>query len=190
MLLKFKRFTLISLFLFFSSSQAAHAIIIDSFIIESFEPILIIDTSIGSYEISTIFGSYESQSAILENQPWWDNLALAEEFTTVIGDLLGFPNSVPQDPLPPILVGPAFAAGIVPIILGDGEVDTLSGCALINTDISCFPSGIGLTAELDFAIASRITTQSISEPATGLLFGMSLIALILSSRKRKASEQI
>lgn len=176
MLLKFKRFTLISLFLFFSSSQVAHA--------------LIINTSIGSYEISTIFGSYESQSTILESQPWWDSLVLAEEFTTITGDLLGFPNSVPQDPFPPIQVGPAFAASIVPIILGDGEIDSLSGCALINTDVSCFPSGVGLTAEFDFAIANRITTQSVSEPTTSLLFGMSLITLILSSLKRKTSNKI
>ena len=185
MLLKYKHFTFLLLILFFSSSQAAHAYIFDAFIIESYELPLIIDTSVGSYEMSTIFGSYESERAVLESQPWWNNITLTEEFTSLTSDLLGYPNTIPEsDPFPAIQVGPAFAAGINPIIDSDGERDSLSGCALVNIDIVCFPH-VELTAEFDFAIATQVTTEPVSEPATGLLFAISLIMLIFTNRKNK-----
>lgn len=183
MLLKYKRFTFVLLILFFSSSQAAHAYIFDAFIIESYELPLIIDTSVGSYEMGTVFGSYESETKILESQPWWNNITLAEEFTTLTGDLLGLPNLAGD-------VGPAFASGISTIIDSNGERDLLSGCALIFGNVGCITNALELTTEFHFAIASRRTTESVSEPTTGLLFGLSLIMLVFSSRTRRALNQI
>jgi hypothetical protein len=188
MLLKYKRFTFVLLILFFSSSQAAHA-----FIIESYELPLIIDTSVGSYEMSTIFGSYESERAILESQPWWNNITLTEEFTTLTGLLLGLPNPTSFQGTP--FIGPFFTYGLSEFSFGGGR---FKGCVL-QTNVVCFnPEVFGPGAlvptdsnfEFTFAIATPITTESVPEPTTGLLFGISLMMLIFSSRKKKALNQI
>ena len=180
MFLKIKRLTFILLMLFFSSSQAVHA--------------LIIDTSIGSYEMSTAFGSYESERAVLESQPWWNNITLTEEFTTLTDDLLGLPN--PNGFRGNPFVGPIFTYGLTESIFGQPQ---FIGCVL-NTDVTCFnpidftsppsPFPNGTFIEFTFAIATPVTTEPVPEPTTGLLFGISLMMLIFSSRKKRALSKI
>jgi len=179
MLLRIKRLTFVSLILFFSSSQAAHA--------------LIINTSIGSYEMSTVFGSYESERSILESQPWWNNITLANEFTTQTGDLLGLPNSTNFQEVS--FIGPFFTYGLSELGFGSSR---FIGC-VFQTNVVCFnpsdftsPPALVPTdsnIEFTFAIATQVTTQPVSEPSIGFLFGISLIMLAFFSRKKRASGQ-
>ena len=180
MLLKIKRLTFVLLILFFSSNQAAHALIIDS--------------SIGSYEMGTVFGSYESERAILESQPWWNNITLAEEFTTLTGDLLGLPTPTTFQGIP--FIGPFFTYGLSELGFGSSR---FIGCVL-QTNVICFnpsdftspPSLVPTDSNIEFtfAIATQVTTESVSEPTTGLLFGISLIMLAFCTRKQRALNQI
>ena len=53
---------------------------------------LIVDSSVGKYEVSTITGTFEDNSALLMSQVWWGNEALAAEFAGLVADAFGLPN--------------------------------------------------------------------------------------------------
>ena len=55
---------------------------------------LIVDSSVGKYEVSTITGTFADNSALLMSQVWWGNEALAAEFAGLVADAFGFPNAV------------------------------------------------------------------------------------------------
>ncbi|MBU3070768.1 hypothetical protein KOI40_13130 [Aestuariicella sp. G3-2] len=53
---------------------------------------LLITTSIGDYEVSTITGSFNTYITELENTAWMNNETLALEFSTAVTPLLGDPG--------------------------------------------------------------------------------------------------
>ena len=53
---------------------------------------LIVDSSVGKYEVSTITGTFADNSALLMSQVWWGNEALAAEFAGLVADAFGLPN--------------------------------------------------------------------------------------------------
>ena len=52
----------------------------------------IINTSIGTYDVTTILTSFRGSEALLKSQVWWENVPLAEEFATLVGTTFGTPN--------------------------------------------------------------------------------------------------
>lgn len=44
-----------------------------------------------NYNITTSTTSFDNNQSLLQSQPWWGNIALAQQFTAAIGGSLGFP---------------------------------------------------------------------------------------------------
>ena len=68
-----------------------------------------------AYDVTTITGTFDNNTALLESQVWWGDAAAAQAFAGLVGDALGYPNSynssggagpdfayeIGQDPSPP-----------------------------------------------------------------------------------------
>ena len=46
-----------------------------------------------SYVLTTVVGSFEVNRTILEKQPWWDDLALSQQFASALKGGLGYPHA-------------------------------------------------------------------------------------------------
>ena len=53
---------------------------------------VIITTSIGDYDVSTVLTEFAPYEDVLTSQVWWENVALAEEFATLTNTVFGTPN--------------------------------------------------------------------------------------------------
>ncbi|MEM9317326.1 MAG: hypothetical protein AAGA95_22190, partial [Pseudomonadota bacterium] len=53
---------------------------------------IIISTSVGDYEISTVETDFSDYEDVFEMQVWWGDVALAEEFATLTNSFFGTPN--------------------------------------------------------------------------------------------------
>lgn len=53
---------------------------------------VIVDTSVGQYEVETILTSFRDSETLLKSQVWWENVPVAEEFATAVGLYFGTPN--------------------------------------------------------------------------------------------------
>jgi len=145
---------------------------------------VLIDTSIGTYEVTYVFsfgfGLGEDRD---KNQPWHGDQQLAVEFATLVGDSLGFLNSLPS-----LEQGcPAFGAAC-------GDYGPYFARNQIFTHqvvtVSQYQDGRVLTFleygldRANWAIATKVT--SIPEPGTLSLFGAGLLALGFLRRRRAA----
>jgi hypothetical protein len=120
---------------------------------------LIVDTSVGKYDVSTITTSFSSSSSLLSSQAWFGDQTLAEEFAGLVGTNLGLPNGG--------FFGPFFA------------VDSFSGAAFI---VFGFVAGY-VTSPFDmasFAVASKV-----AEPGSLSLLAAGLVGIVLLRVRRR-----
>jgi len=50
---------------------------------------LLVDTSVGRYDVTTVTGSFNDHAALLRSQVWFGDPGLAEEFASLVGIRLG-----------------------------------------------------------------------------------------------------
>ena len=53
---------------------------------------LLVNSSIGSFNVTTVLTSFNASESLLKSQVWWENVPLAEEFATLVGTAFGTPN--------------------------------------------------------------------------------------------------
>jgi hypothetical protein len=155
---------------------------------------LIIDTSIGKYDVSPIqAGGGEGGSRFLDNlegvdfMPWWGNRTLAEEFAVLVGDGLGLPNGDLFSP-PPTTGTPGGFFG--PLFAFDTVFDQPQVCATLVCSRSFAWQGfvsdhfVSEAYVRTYAIARKVTT-SVPEPGTLALFAVGLLSLGLLRLRRR-----
>lgn len=131
---------------------------------------LIIDSSVGKYEISTITGTFDDNSAFLMDQVWWDKGALAAEFAGLVGDSFGVVNYG--------LDGPWFAWAI--------DTDSITAASYYITN----PSGpevlpdIKPPSDIDGTFAYATPVNAVPLPAAAWLFGSALLGLGAIKRRK------
>jgi hypothetical protein len=138
---------------------------------------VLISSSIGDYDATTIAGSFDNLSGTLTSQVWWGSEALAVEFTSLVGDALGAPNSRGT-------AGPFFALCIGWECWHEHPLVGLmvQGPALWIPSLSLTGFTASPSSELTWAIAQPV---SVPEPATiWLLLGSSFSLLLLRRRTR------
>jgi hypothetical protein len=133
---------------------------------------MIIDTSVGKYEVSTIFASFDAAENVLESQVWCctNGVARAAEFASLVGGSLGFPNGGALGPF-----GPLFAFSTIHIFV--------SSVAFSQTFDCCFivPSSIFFNP-LTYAIA-----QPVPEPSAPSLLAAGVLGLVLLRLRRRTT---
>jgi PEP-CTERM motif len=136
---------------------------------------ILIATSVGSYDVSTVFTSYSSSPLLLESQVWWGSRDLPFEFAALTGDSLGFPNSLPglfpeSDPVP---AGAAFGY----IALEDADLLFAAARSQGNGENNFF-------LDLHFPYVYAIAT-AVPEPGTLSLFAAGLVAFVVMRRRKR-----
>ena len=138
---------------------------------------LIIDTSVGTYEVSTIFTSFDSSSSLLSSQVWWDDLDLAVEFATNVGTGLGVNGAF----------GPLFAA----LFISGAQGMFAVGSGWCDGAPACVPAGIYFVGARSgvstyYAVASQVPEQ-VPEPGAAHLFVVGVFSIgWLRFRRRTA----
>lgn len=137
-----------------------------------------IDTSVGQFDISTVTGSFSENQGLLESQVWWGSQTLADEFATLTGNALGYPN----------LNGtwsPLFAYATVESATGPDGVRFR-----LVTDTS-FPNDVGSLHSVELSalggttISWAVATPSaVPIPAAAWLFGSAILGLIAFQRRK------
>lgn len=126
----------------------------------------------GEWDVTTVTGSPDALLPTLDDQVWWGDNGLALSFMSTVGTALGLPNIG--------TVGPLFiTAGTV------GSAANLGGCAYVSSfsnPLFCGVIAPGPTAT--FALAERVS--AVPEPASLLLAGVALVALVAPRRARTA----
>ena len=135
----------------------------------------IINTSIGTYDVTTILTSFRGSETLLKSQVWWENVPLAEEFATLVGTTFGTPN-----------------LGIYAPFFWQTDRDTTGPCAGIGEPFAGFS---GITARVErlrsvqqvapngpftFAVATPIL---LPEPGSTALLAFGLGALLYVRRR-------
>jgi hypothetical protein len=130
----------------------------------------IISTSVGDYNIETILCTFNDTvcQEILDDQVWWGNSTLAEEFSDEVGSFFGSIN-----PFPSTLFTVYFAFGASSTSSG-----LASGCELA---LGCHDN---LTSAVNDRYWATATQVSVPEPSTVSLILVILSGLIFVRRKR------
>ncbi|WP_185234595.1 hypothetical protein [Teredinibacter franksiae] len=125
----------------------------------SFTPIysnaLVIETSVGAFDITTVTGSFSSHKDLLQSQKWWDNEILASEFLSLSAgfDKIGYINTGGNE-------SPFFAySGLTSSVLAQFEA---TGCFGYDTVDLCRS-----TKEVDYfesSISSFIYHWVVAKP--------------------------
>ena len=137
---------------------------------------VLVSSSVGDYEVTTVEGTFENLSSTLMAQVWWwdgafgapERADLAIEFSDLVGVSLGFPTTTPIGP-----AGPLFAYTIdtfpwVNTAQWSQNLDQTGGFAPLQDTVQTF------------AVATRIT---VPEPSTLSLICVTLLGLGMQ-RKR------
>jgi hypothetical protein len=144
-------------------------------------------TANGTYDITTISSTFNDSASILSSEPWFGNLGLALEFASVVGDGLGFPNTLQA------LVGgiptqlesaPYFAyfLGIDP----DSPVGLFGFSTLTDVNERGIFQFLGSPVDQPFVFASATRVESVPEPhETAGLLASGFLGLGFASIRRK-----
>lgn len=125
-------------------------------------------SSDGTWEITTILGTWDDLLSQLMGQEWWDDASLALVFADTLSDGLGFPW---VDTL-----GPLFA-------IDPTQYERPDMFAACNTDLNCgLYFGLG-DSIATWAIAERVA--SVPEPGTLALLAIGLFGMGLARRKKQ-----
>ena len=129
------------------------------------------------YEITTVTGFYHNYIDTLDEQIWWGNPSLAEEFASTLGTSMGTLNGGVSHPY-----GPAFGYSIF-----DGPgYDYMNAYAYKEgykagpRDVNA-PSGLYWT----YGVATPVVSP-VPLPAAAWLFGSALLGLIGYSKRKGA----
>jgi hypothetical protein len=125
------------------------------------------------YDITTVTGTFLTFESLLSNTakaPWWGRRDLAEEFASVVGDDLGFPNDA--------FFGPYFAFG---------EDDLFGGSVFsmvhVNAPNNLQFTGHGQNAERTWAVVVSATPV----PSPALLPGLCGFGIAVYRKRKLAS---
>lgn len=130
----------------------------------------IVTTSVGTFDIETVQTQYTEVGtpALFENQPWWGDDDIAEEFRDAVGLNLGLPNNDE---------GPWFAWRLF-----ESTVVSIKFCDDDNGACAADSGGNGITTRGEYAVASPVPV-----PAAAWLFMSGLLGLIWKGRKARQS---
>ncbi|GAB3099437.1 PEP-CTERM sorting domain-containing protein [Aestuariicella hydrocarbonica] len=135
---------------------------------------LLINTSVGDYNVSTVTGTYSDLSGTLNSNIWMNNGNLALEFSTAAGTSLG-------DPGPLFL----FSWGQAITTFPNGQVDIFQSLAWAQegftngcSDSDCF------SREYIYAVASAVTDNNgtVPVPSSLLLLLAGLLGMTILRR--------
>ena len=142
---------------------------------------VIISTSIGDYEVSTVLTDFASYEAVFESQVWWEDVSLAEEFAALTNTAFGTPNFGIYTPFfwytSTDMTGPC--AGIGEPYAGvfwDNRAGRVSPVCAASA-----PNG-----PFTFAIAEAVYA-SVPEPSVLALFALGVAGIGFARTKRHAS---
>ena len=108
----------------------------------------IVNTSVGTFDVTVMVGDFNSLSAVLMSQVWWNDSVLATEFAAAVQTALGLPHFGGQ-------AGPYFAhtLGASSVTASVWCVNLVAGCtppaAIDNAGVSISGGGIS------WAVAQR-----------------------------------
>lgn len=124
----------------------------------------------GTWQLTTLQGSFEEYSSQLTRQIWFGNGALARQFAELLGDELGFPN---QDGAGPIFAWEYDLLTVSPI----------NARAVFSHDPAVAVGiGTGNTDVLTWAVATPVP-----EPSALSLIGLGIVGLIITRRRTMAT---
>lgn len=120
-----------------------------------------------TYDISLVEGTYDSLTAQLDSQPWWDNQTLATEAAAAVGDFFDIQQATPNEDF-----GPYFAYDVIGSI---AYVETY------NTSDQTEEVAPAVTGDRYFAVVSTVPEAARTLP----LLILSLAALALAACRSK-----
>ena len=143
---------------------------------------IVVNSSIGLYDVTTVSGAYLEHSATLQQQVWWGNESLAYEMMSLSEgfDGLGYPNVGYNE-------SPYFAHDDLTFAPNDISVPvwtTATGCF---ESVSCraFQMEIDGICGADFGFPCVWgVAQAVPIPSAMWLFGSGLIGLIGVARRK------
>ena len=135
---------------------------------------VLITTSIGDYEITTVEGTFTALSSTLLAQPWAESFSLAFEFAGLVQDSFGVVNVGDR--------GPYFGH-----TMGITNFQAATWCTSTTSAVSCVPPVVqnvstNFATSRVWAVAEPV---SVPEPSTLGLLGAGLLVLFMR-RKRVA----
>ena len=138
------------------------------------DPITISGTasSDGIWNITLIETTYADSQALLEAQEWWSDINLAITFAAATGDIFGVVNSCCDRDWGAFFAYQTFDAG------GINSVFKEFGGGLFQCTVDCESF---FERPFTYAIATRVP-----EPGTLALFGIGLLGIGLTRRRKKA----
>ena len=139
---------------------------------------VLIDTSVGKYEVTTVKGYSVS---LLRSQVWWENTSLAEEFAELVGTEFGTPN-LDGKHAPFFWVTDMDTGG--PCFTYFGE--RYAGVVWDQGSGASVPVCVGTQPEGPFTFAVATPVTAVPEPSMAGLLCLGVAGLFLSSRRRSA----
>ena len=125
-----------------------------------------------NYDLTTLYASYNGNTAQLTSQPWWGSDSTAMLFATAVGSRSGFPNAT---------IGPFFAYSpydtdvLSAFYRSDGTVGTFPASTTDQSKYYAQATQVGGAPEVDGSLA----------PKVGFLLGC---LFLMFGRKKQNSE--
>ncbi|MEM7304795.1 MAG: hypothetical protein AAF372_04645 [Pseudomonadota bacterium] len=130
---------------------------------------LIVNTSVGVFDVTAVEGSFSEFESLLTVQPWWDNSSLAIEFAVESATAgIGYPNNTERG-----IEGPWFAFEIQDTVITNVGVCKLESMDCVSTIQANTINRSGI-----YAIATPIPL-----PAAAWLFITGVFGLAFNLRK-------
>ena len=129
-------------------------------------------STITNYDLTTLYASYNGNTAQLTSQPWWGSDSTAMLFATAVGSRSGFPNAT---------IGPFFAYSpydtdvLSAFYRSDGTVGTFPASTTDQSKYYAQATQVGGAPEVDGSLA----------PKVGFLLGC---LFLMFGRKKQNSE--